>query len=116
MSTILSRVRMTIAGVLYATKANSTEIDVGGADNDPVVDDNGNTHTIESMKPGQFSTILLANESVRLRDLQSLKDETIVCEGNNGRDYIMRNARCGTARAISGGEIKATFFGDVEEV
>ncbi|MFX5602791.1 phage tail tube protein [Acinetobacter baumannii] len=51
-----------------------------------------------------------------MRTIQAVRNATIVIEGNNGQDYIMRNARCGTARVIAQGEVKATFYGDVEEV
>jgi hypothetical protein len=36
---------------------------------------------------------------------------------NNGLSFMMRNAVCEQARVISaGGEIQATFIGDVEEM
>lgn len=116
MSNLLARLKMTINGKVYATEERATEIDLGGADNDPVVDAAGNTHTLESLKPGMIKCTLLATEGFKLRDVQQMTNGTIIAQGNNGLEYIMRNARCGSARTISGGKIPATFYGDVEEM
>jgi hypothetical protein len=113
---LLARLKMTFDGQLYATEERSTEIDVGGADNDPVVDASGNTHTSESMKPGMFKTNLLVTDGFKVRELQAMNKGTIVAEGNNNCCFIMRNAKCGNARSIRGGKIEATFYGDVEEI
>jgi hypothetical protein len=49
--------------------------------------------------------------------VQEMKKGTIIAEGNNGLSFMMRNAVCEQARVISaGGEIQATFIGDVEEM
>lgn len=113
---LLARLKMTFDGQKYATEERSTEIDLGGADNEPLVDEDGNTHTMESMKPGMFKTNLLVTDGFKARDLQAMNNGTIIAEGNNGCDYIMRNAKCGSARSIRGGKIEATFYGDVEEM
>lgn len=113
---LLARLKMTFNGQLYATEERKTEIDLGGADNEAVVDASGNTHTIESMKPGMFKTNLLVTDGFKIRDLQAMNNGTIVAEGNNACSYIMRNAKCGNARSIRDGKIEATFYGDVEEI
>jgi hypothetical protein len=38
MAAILARLKMTFDGQTYATKERATEIDIGGADNEPVMD------------------------------------------------------------------------------
>lgn len=116
MSEILSRQKITIDGIKYSTKPGSTQVDVGGEDNEQVVDEEGNTHTSGVMKGGSLETTMIAIAGLKLRTIQAVRKATIVIEGNNGQDYIMRNARCGTARVIAQGEVKATFYGDVEEV
>jgi hypothetical protein len=116
MSNLLARLKMTFSGRLYATEERATTVDIGGADNEPVVDAAGNTHTVEKLNPGRFQTTLLATEGFKLREVQQMKGGTIIAEGNNGSSFIMRNAKCGTAREISGGKIPATFYGDVEEM
>ncbi len=113
---ILSRLKVTIEGQKYSTEERSTTVDIGGESNEPVVDADGNTHTTSTMKPGMIKATLLAIEGFKLRPVQALKQGTIVLEGNNGQDFIMRNAKCGTASVISAGKIDATFYGDVEEV
>lgn len=117
MSALLARLKMTFNGKVYATEERSTEVDIGGADNEPVVDAGGNTYTAEKLNPGMFRTTLLATEGFKLKELQDMTNGTIIAEGNNGLSYVMRNAKCGTARTISaGGKISATFYGDVEEM
>lgn len=116
MSALLARLKMTFSGKTYATEERSTEIDIGGADNDPVVDAAGNTHTVEKLNPGMIKCTLLATEGFKLREVQEMKNGTIIAEGNNGSSFIMRNAKCGSARTIAGGKIPATFYGDVEEM
>jgi hypothetical protein len=113
---LLARLKMTINGQKYSTEERSTEIDIGGEDNEPVVDADGNTQTMGKLNPGMFKTTLLAIEGFKLKPVQAIKNGTIIAEGNNGSDYIMRNATCGTARNISGGKIAATFYGNVEEM
>lgn len=117
MAAILARLKMTFDGQTYATKERATEIDIGGADNEPVMDSGGNTHSVEKLNPGKFKCSLLAIEGFKLRPVQEMKKGTIIAEGNNGLSYMMRNAVCEQARVISaGGEIQATFIGDVEEM
>jgi hypothetical protein len=117
MSSILARLKMTFNGQTYATEERGTEIDIGGADNEPVVDSAGNTHSVEKLNPGKFKVSLLAIEGFKLRPVQAMRNGTIIAEGNNGLSYIMRNAVCEQARTISaGGKIAATFIGDVEEM
>lgn len=116
MADLLARLKMTFDGKKYATEERSTTIDIGGPDNEPVVDESGTVHTTEKLNPGMFKTSLLATEGFKLRPVQQMKNGTIIAEGNNGLNYIMRNAKCGSAREISGGKISATFYGDVEEM
>ncbi len=116
MADILTRAKLTFGGQTYATEERSTSIDLGGEDNEPVVDASGNTHSAGSLKPGMIKTTLLPITGLKLRQIQAIKGETIVVEGNNGNNYIMRNGTCGTAREISGGKVPATFFGDMEEM
>lgn len=117
MAAILARLKMTFSGQTFATKERATEIDIGGADNEPIVDASGNTHSVEKLNPGKFKCSLLAIEGFKLRPIQEMRNGTIIAEGNNGLSYMMRNAVCEQARVISaGGEISATFIGDVEEM
>ncbi len=116
MAALLARLKMTFNGQTYATEERSTEIDIGGADNEPVVDAAKNTHTLEKLNPGMFRCTLLAIEGFKLRPVQEMDKGTIIAEGNNGLSYVMRNAKCGSARVITGGKISATFYGDVEEM
>ncbi|TCS35797.1 tail tube protein [Paucimonas lemoignei] len=116
MSTLLARLKLTFSGKTLATEERSTEIDIGGEDNEPVVDSTGNTHSLGNLQPGMIRCNLLATEGFKLREVQEIRNGTIIAEGNNGSSYIMRKATCGTARVISGGKIAATFFGDVEEM
>ncbi|WP_081801540.1 phage tail tube protein [Herminiimonas sp. CN] len=117
MAALLARLKMTFDGQTYATEERATEIDIGGADNEPVLDSSGNTHTAEKLQPGMFKCTLLAIEGFKLRPVQAMKNGTIIAEGNNGLSFMMRNAKCGQARSIaSGGKISATFYGDVEEM
>jgi hypothetical protein len=116
MSTIATRYKLTFGGQVFATEERSTTIDIGGEDNTPVVDAGGNTHSAGELKPGMIKTTLLPVQGLKLRAIQAMDGETIVAEGNNGNNYIMRNAKCGTAREISGGKVSATFFGDCEEL
>lgn len=116
MSTLLARLKLTFDGQKYATEERATDIDIGGEDNEPVVDADGKTHTAGKLNPGMIKCNLLATEGFKLRAVQQMKNGTIIAQGNNGQDYIMRNARCGSARVISGGKIAATFYGDVEEL
>lgn len=117
MSSLLARLKLTFNGQTYATEERSTEIDIGGADNEPVVDAAGNTHTAEKLNPGMIRCTLLATEGFKLRPLQEMSKGTIIAEGNNGSNYLMRNAKTGSARTIgAGGKISATFYGDVEEM
>jgi len=117
MSALLARLKMTFDGQTLATEERSTEIDIGGADNEPVVDANGNTHTAEKLNPGMIKCTLLATEGFKLRPVQAMKNGVIIAEGNNGLSYIMRNGKCGSARTFAaGGKISATFYGDVEEM
>lgn len=117
MSALLARLKMTFNGQTYATEERSTEVDIGGADNEPVVDAAGNTHTAEKLNPGMIKCTLLATEGFKLRPVQAMSNGTIIAEGNNGLRFMMRNARCGTARTFSaGGKISATFYGDMEEM
>lgn len=117
MAALLARLKMTFNGQTYATEERSTEIDIGGADNEPVVDAAKNTHTAEKLNPGMFRCTLLAIEGFKLRPVQEMDKGTIIAEGNNGLSYVMRNAKCGSARVFgAGGKISATFYGDVEEM
>ncbi len=117
MAALLARLKMTFNGQTYATEERGTEIDIGGADNEPVVDAAKNTHTAEKLNPGMFRCTLLAIEGFKLRPVQEMDKGTIIAEGNNGLSFVMRNAKCGSARVIgAGGKIQATFYGDVEEM
>ncbi|NDP59577.1 MAG: hypothetical protein GZ090_09490 [Oxalobacteraceae bacterium] len=117
MAAILARLKITFDGQTYATEERGTEVDIGGADNEAVVDSSGNTHSVEKLNPGKFKCSLLAIEGFKLRPVQAMKNGTIIAEGNNGLSYMMRNAVCEQARVISaGGKIAATFIGDVEEM
>lgn len=116
MSTILMRCKLTFGGKTYATEERSTTIDLGGEDNEPVVDETGRVHSAGKLNPGMIKTTFIATEGLKVRDIQAIKKQNIVAEGNNGNSYIMRNAVCGTAREISGGKISGTFFGDMEEL
>lgn len=116
MSALLARLKITMGGRVYATEERGSTIDMGGADNQPVMDAAGQTHTSEELHPGMIKCTLLVTEGFKVRPVQELKNSTIIAEGNNGLNYIMRNARCGTAREISGGKINATFYGDMEEL
>lgn len=117
MSALLARLKMTFNGQVYATEERATEVDIGGADNEPVVDASKNTHTVEKLNPGMIKCTLLATEGFKLRPVQEMSNGTIIAEGNNGLSFLMRNAKCGSARTFAaGGKISATFYGDVEEM
>lgn len=117
MAALTARLKMTFDGQTYATEERATEIDIGGADNEPVMDSSGNTHSVEKLAPGRFKCTLLAIEGFKLRPVQAMKGGTIIAEGNNGLSFMMRNAKCEQARTIAaGGKISATFIGDVEEM